>query len=63
MAANRIATAGLLAAVALAAALGAPGAAAQPSCRHVAVRSPFPGETVSGRVPILGSAEMESFHF
>jgi hypothetical protein len=37
--------------------------AAQTSCRNVAIRSPFGGQTVRGLVPILGSARIDGFGF
>jgi hypothetical protein len=36
---------------------------AQAPCRNVAIRSPFRGETLQGRVPVLGSARIEGFQF
>lgn len=36
---------------------------AQSPCRNVAIRSPFRGEPLQGRVPILGSARIDSFQF
>lgn len=36
---------------------------AQSPCRNVAIRSPFSGEQVAGRVPVLGSARIDGFNF
>lgn len=37
--------------------------AAQSPCRNTAIRSPFRGEVLAGRVPILGSARIDNFLF
>jgi hypothetical protein len=37
--------------------------AAQSPCRSVALRSPVTGETVSGTVAVLGSAQIDGFNF
>lgn len=36
---------------------------AQSPCRNTAIRSPFRGEVLAGRVPILGSARIDNFLF
>ncbi len=37
--------------------------AAQSPCRNAAIRSPFRGDTLQGRVPVLGSARIDDFNF
>lgn len=38
-------------------------ACAQNECANAAIRAPFSGDTLQGRVPILGSARIDDFNF